>query len=215
MSGGGNTISVRADADPADAGAIERSALVVASGGVLVYPTDTIYGLGCDAGNREAVERIYEIKHRPASMPMIVLVGSVEEAAELASEVSPTVAELLTACWPGPLTVLLRANASRYPWLSAGSGKVGVRFPKHPFCTQLMAAAKRPLLSTSANLSGEPYVSDVQALKALFSVRVDLFVDAGTLPPSLPSTIVDGSGDRPVLVREGAMMKGPLERFFA
>jgi len=100
---------------------------------------------------------------------MIVLVGSVGEAAELAQEVPPMTAELMRACWPGPLTVLLRANARRYPWLSAGSGKVGVRFPAHPFCTRLVAASKRPLLSTSANISGAPYLGDVAGLRALFA----------------------------------------------
>jgi len=195
--------------------AVERSARAIASGGVIVYPTDTIYGLGCDATNRDAVRRVYEIKRRPETMPMIVLVGSIKEAAGLAEGVPALAEELMRACWPGPLTVLLRANASLYPWLSAGSGKIGVRFPKHAFCARLMEASKRPLLSTSANLSGQAYVSDVEALRDLFETQVDLFVDAGALPGSMPSTIVDGSAEVPVLVREGAVPGASLKRFLA
>ncbi len=195
--------------------ALDTCAAAVTAGRVLLYPTDTIYGLGCDALNADAVRRVYEIKRRPETMPMIVLVGSVEEARGLASGISPKVSELLGAVWPGPLTILLRANARLYPWLSAGSGKIGVRLPKHAFCRQLMEASRRPLLSTSANHSGESYVGDMDILRGIFEKEVDLIVESGRLPDSLPSTIVDGTGDVPRLVRQGAVPEASLQRFFA
>lgn len=192
---------------------IERCVQVVAGGGILVYPTDTIYGIGCDALNRDAVRRVYEIKRRPESKPMIVLIHAIGALELLAAPISPHVAELLAACWPGPLTVILRANADRVPWLAGASGTVGVRLPAHPFCRRLMEASGAPLLSTSANLSGEEYAGDIGVLARVFGAEADLLVDAGALPASPPSTIVDCSGTTPVLVREGALPRAGLARF--
>lgn len=194
---------------------LDRAARSVEGGSVLLYPTDTIYGLGCDALNRSSVERVYAVKRRPEEKPMIVLVHSVEAAERLAGGLGARARALAEAFWPGPLTLLVKADSGRIPWLAGPTGKIGIRFPDHRFCRRLMEASGRPLLSTSANISGEPYDGAPQRLRELFAGSVDLIVDAGALPPSAPSTIVDASGERPVLVREGALEAWRLAGHFA
>jgi L-threonylcarbamoyladenylate synthase len=197
------------------ADAIARAAAVVAAGGVLLYPTDTIYGLGCDALRPGSVRRVYALKERPEEKPMIVLVSGVAMAESLVAEVPAAARAIMRAFWPGPLTLLFPADAARVPWLTGATGKIGLRYPEHAFCRRLMEASGLPLLSTSANRSGEAYAGDVSALRALFGSSVDLFVDAGALPASAPSTIVDVSSGVPALVREGAVPASALARYFA
>jgi L-threonylcarbamoyladenylate synthase len=197
------------------AGELGRVRAAVEDGKVLLYPTDTIYGLGCDALNRSSVEQVYAIKRRPEEKPMIVLVHSVEAAERLTGRWGARARALADAFWPGPLTILVRADAEQLPWLAGATGKIGIRFPEHRFCRELLEATGRPLLSTSANISGEPYDGSPERLRELFGPLVDLHIDAGVLPVSPPSTIVDASGDRPVLVREGALPMSRLEGHFA
>lgn len=192
---------------------IQKIATVVSKGGVIVYPTDTIYGLGCDAFNEKAVEKVYRVKRRPERKPMLVLVYSVEMATTLSENISPSVMQLMHQCWPGPLTIIVKEKKEMYPWLSAGTGKIGIRYPRHNFCQDLVKELGRPLLSTSANISGEEYTNDIHRLRESFSNEIDLLVDAGTLPDSMPSTVLDVTGEIPVLIREGAFPRSELQKY--
>ena len=144
------------------------------------------------------------IKRRPDDKPMLVLVSSLEEAQRLGVW-NVRARALAETVWPGPLTLLVKADAARLPWLAGATGKIGVRVSGHPYCRALTSVSGRALLSTSANRSGEAYDGDPVRLRALFTDEVDLFINAGLLPPSPPSTVVDASGEIPVLVREGAL----------
>lgn len=182
---------------------VQHASEVLLRGGVILYPTDTIYGLGCDALNPQAVERLLRVKGRSAAKGMLVLAGSADWLPRLAEEVPPAAGRLLETFWPGPLTVLLRARPMLPGPLVGAEGKIGVRVPDLPFLQRWLEAAARPIVSTSANPSGEPYTGNLERLRELFADRVDLFLESGTLPRSEPSTVVDLTARPFRIVREG------------
>ncbi|GAB4251454.1 MAG: L-threonylcarbamoyladenylate synthase [Acidobacteriota bacterium] len=186
-----------------DPSVVQSACRVLLAGGVILYPTDTIYGLGCDALDRQAVERLVRIKGRSAAKGMLVLAGSPDWLPRLAREVPREADRLLATFWPGPLTVLLPAAPELPEPLVGAGGKIGVRVPNLPFLQQWLEGVQRPIVSTSANPSGAPYTGDVERLRSLFANRVDLFLESGELPHSEPSTVVD-LAERPFrVVREG------------
>ncbi len=191
---------------------LAQAAAVVKQGGTLLYPTDTIYGFGCDAFNDRAVRKIFEIKQRSEKNPALVLVHNRTMVKKLVGEISPLARRLMDACWPGPLTIIFHAKRSFHPFITGENNTIGIRIPGNKFCLKLIAESGTPLLSTSANISGTPMIADVQQLIETFSSRVDLSVDAGTLKPSAPSTVVDVTRDQPVIIREGAFKKNDIDR---
>jgi len=194
---------------------IKRSVLrqvaeIIQHGGVILYPTDTIYGLGCDALNVKAVKRIYKIKHRSENNPALVLVHNKMMLNELVDGITPLASRLMKMFWPGPLTMIFKANRHIHQSLISKDGKIGIRIPKNKFCLKLIAECEAPLLSTSANISGSKTITTVDTLKKVFASKVDLFIDAGDLESALPSTVVDVSGKRSVVIREGAISSKQL-----
>jgi L-threonylcarbamoyladenylate synthase len=156
---------------------LEEALNTLRNGGVLLYPSDTIYGLGCDALNQEALERIYEMKQRPPEKSFLVLVGSrsvVEKYFSISTE-----AELLEKIWPGPFTVLLRPNEEYLAELShlcGPTGKIGVRWAQSEFLSSLFAKWSGLLTSTSANLSGQEYSHDNATQESLWKAQADTIV---------------------------------------
>jgi len=189
---------------PADR-VVMLAAEVIQAGGIVVYPTDTLYGLGANAWNPEAVRRLHAVKRRGEPRPTLVLVHDPADVTALTDEVTPAGRALMASFWPGPLTLLFRAAPHVPPALTAGSGKVGIRLPASAFCTRLCALAGCPVTSTSANVSGESPCATVTEIEDAVGPSVDLYVDGGTLGPTLPSTVVDTTGPVPRLVREGAV----------
>jgi len=183
---------------------VRRAAAVLGGGGVILYPTDTIYGLGCRAADAPAIRRIYTIKGRPETRPSLILVGSVPMAERFAAAVPPLAATLMEAFWPGPLTLLFSASAAVPGLLTAGTGKIGIRFPANEFCSRLSERCDDAIVSTSANLAGQPPLTGAAGLVRVFGSAVDLVVDAGELDGS-PSTIADVSGGELIILREGAI----------
>lgn len=189
---------------------------VLRRGGVIVYPTDTIYGIGCDAFNEHSIKRVLELKGRPREKGFLVLVAAKEWLHRLARSVPCEAEELLETFWPGPLTILVEA-ADQVPELLLDSeGRLGVRLPASPFLQQWMQHAGVPIVSTSANLSGEPYRSDLNYLRAAFLPRVDLFLECSDprKEHSAPSTVIDLTRRPFRIVRPGAA-SGALEAFLA
>ena len=177
----------------------EHIAHAVRQGAVFVYPTETIYGLGgvCDVGGVK--ERILSIKRRASGQPLILIAPDRSYFLKLPVIFPPTAERLALEFWPGMLTLVL-------PSLSDERG-IGVRVSSHPFMTEFFRYIDQPLFSTSANLSGEPYVNDPEKIYSIFSGEVDFFIDAGLLPPSRPSTVVRIGTDGTVTVlREGAVL---------
>ncbi len=184
---------------------IERAAQVIRAGGIILYPTDTVYGLGCDPFNMQAVGRLFEIKQRPESKGVSLLIGDRRWVQELCHSVPPLFDRLAEEFWPGPVTFLFAAASRLSPLIQGDENKVGVRFPNCPFLERWMKTIPGPVVSSSANLSGQSPSSSVSELQALFGDQVNLFLETGDLETVSPSTVVDLSVDPPRLVRQGQL----------
>jgi len=196
----------------ADARAIARAVEILHAGGLVAFPTETVYGLGADAGNPAAVARIYAAKRRPGFNPLIAHVA--EAAAALREAELPTAAQTLAAhFWPGPLTLVasIAATCGVCDLARAGLASVALRAPAHPVAQALLAAFGQPIAAPSANRSG--YVSPVTAAHVVADLagKVDLILDGGRTPAGLESTIVSFIGPEPTLLRPGALPRSEIE----
>lgn len=191
-----------------DAATVEEAASVLARGGLVAFPTETVYGLGADALNAEAVERIFEVKGRPADNPIIVHVGDPAEIDGLVTAVPAPARALIARFWPGPLTLVLPAVPAVPAVTRGGLPTVAVRMPDHPVALALIRAAGRPLAAPSANISGRPSPTTAQHVLADLGSKVDLILDAGPTPVGVESTVLDLATTLPTLLRPGGV---PLE----
>ncbi len=196
-----------------DAPAPRRAVELLRAGGVVVFPTDTVYGLGCDATNPSAVRQLFEIKGRPPEQPVPVLLAEPEEAEALA-HVPAAARRLMAHFWPGPLTLVLPARGQVVDLVTAGTGTVGLRVPDHPVPRALVRACRFPLVGTSANTSGHPAPTAVPQVLSDLDGRVRLVLDGGRLR-GRPSTVVDCTGDRPRVLRAGPIPMELVERVWA
>lgn len=182
-------------------GAIQLAAEILAEGGLVAFPTDTVYGLGADAWNSQAIERLFDVKGRDISKAIAVLVGSVEEAELVAGEMNEIARKLAKRFWPGPLTLVVEAHAGLAENLSP-TPTVGVRMPDHPVALELLKKSG-PLAVTSANLSGKPNSGSAEEVYGQLGGRISLILDGGRSPGGEPSTVVDCNGGEPVILRQG------------
>jgi len=174
----------------------------VVAGAVMVYPTDTIYGLGCDIFQTDSIRRIATIKKRDADKPFSFVCESVAQISQFAF-VSNWAYKLMNRLLPGPYTFILEARRTNIPKKMLGRrNTVGVRVPDHPVCQRIVKLTGRPILSTSVNLAGGEPLTDPVMLPDEFSTRIDVIVSVGPLV-SDPSTVIDLTGGEPVLIREG------------
>ena len=190
----------------------KKAASVLSAGGVIVYPTETLYGIGAFASNSAAVDRIFEIKGRPHGKPIPLLVKDLHMAGKIANS-PPIAAYLSDEYWPGRLTMILEQKTDLPEVITCGSGKIALRISSHPFMLGLFELISEPLTSTSANISGGPNLSDPEELFETFDGKVDLIVDSGKIPASKGSTIVDLTLDPPQILREGDISSKTLKEF--
>ncbi len=196
-----------ATASAVDSGAIETAARIIRNGGIVSFPTETVYGLGADAGNPRAVARIFEVKARPRIDPIIIHIADFETARIYG--IFPEIAELLMKTfWPGPLTLVVHKRAGLPANLSLAT-TIGVRIPDHPFALSLLRSAG-PLATTSANLSGKPEATTAREVFIQLAGRVELILDGGPTPGGAPSTVVDCTGEAPKILREGPILAAAL-----
>jgi L-threonylcarbamoyladenylate synthase len=193
-----------------DSPAPRRAVQALQEGQVIVYPTDTVYGLGCRMDDERAVRRVYRIKNRPLTDPLPLLLAEPEQVDECAREVPELARRLITRWWPGPLTVVLRRSPRVPLVVTGGTDTVALRVPNHPVPRALVRAVGVPLVGTSANSHGMP--APVTAQLAVFDVgdQVDLVLDGGRTPLGRESTIVDLTGPLPRVIREGAIPAAEL-----
>ena len=185
--------------------AIRLAADAIRRGELVVFPTETVYGLAADALNDFAVRRVFEVKGRYHSLPLPVQVASVADLPKVASEIPEAAAKLAEAFWPGPLTLVLPKNESVSALIGAGSNTVGVRIPDHPVALALLREVGTPIVATSANVSGEePAVQAACAVRRLGNA-VAIVLDAGECKLGKASTVVDVSVYPPRIVRHGAI----------
>jgi L-threonylcarbamoyladenylate synthase len=181
--------------------------------GVMVYPTETFYGLGAACFSGKAVRRIYKLKKREAGKPLSFVVSDLEMVETVAAAPPDVFRRLAGEFWPGPLTLVLKA-AETFPEEALGpGGTIAIRIPPVPWLRALVAEIGQPITATSANVSGQREISDPVEAIALFNRKVDVIVDGGKTPGGLPSTIVDLAGAIPRIIREGAVPARALEPF--
>ncbi|MFO7891798.1 MAG: L-threonylcarbamoyladenylate synthase [bacterium] len=182
------------------------------NGAVIGYPAETVYGLGCDALNVSAVKRIYQLKGRDYSYPMIVLVKDKSMVNELTSNIPEVAEKVMNEFWPGPLTIIFKASP-KIPDILIGGGKtIGVRISSDPVCKTLIEKFKNPLVSTSANPTGYKPATSVKQLTNYFKSEIDLVIDSGSRNRSAVSTVLNLSSDIPEIKREGAINKSQIYR---
>jgi len=191
---------------------VEVAAEIIRSGGVVGIPTETVYGLGVDAMNEQAVERLYEAKHRPLVKPINVLVTGMGMAETLCAEIPPVAYTLAGQFWPGPLTMIFRDNGRVARMVLAGGETLGVRCPDHPLTLALLEAVGRPLATPSANLSGEPSPKNAGAVLESLNGWIDAVVDGGPCTVGVESTIVDFTKEVPAILREGGLSVRVMRR---
>jgi L-threonylcarbamoyladenylate synthase len=179
-----------------------RSALdILRQGGLVAFPTDTVYGVGAMAFDTAAVERIYAAKGRDATKALPILLADQDGLSEVADEITPDARRLAETFWPGPLTIVVRKR-DIVPEAVSWGATIGVRVPAHPVTLKLLNASG-PLAATSANLSGAPDSMSADEVVAALGDRIDLILDGGRAPGGRPSTVVDCTVSPPSLAREG------------
>lgn len=176
------------------------------TGGLVAFPTESFYGLGADAFDADAIGRVFEVKGRPESKPLLVLVDSLDMVARLTSGIGAGARDLMRRHWPGPLTLVLEAAVSVPAALTAGTGTVGVRMPDHALARALVRAAARPITAPSANPSGAPPPLTAEAVRGYFDGRVEMILDGGATAGGAGSTVADCTRWPPRILRQGPVV---------
>jgi L-threonylcarbamoyladenylate synthase len=190
---------------------VARAAEILRRGGLVAFPTETVYGLGADASNASAMQRLYEVKRRPAEHPVIVHFASADGAFRWAREVPDGARALAKRFWPGPLTLILRRSALAQDFVTGGQDNVGLRVPSHPVAQELLTLFKTGVAAPSANRFGHVSPTTAQHVREDLGKDVDLVLEGGPTEVGIESTIVDFSGGAPVLLRPGHISKVQLE----
>ncbi len=189
---------------------IQKAAGIIQKGGVVVFPTTCLYGLGVDAFHHGAVESVFKIKKRPVENPLLVLIDKERDLHLLVKAIPAKANILMDAFWPGNITLIMEAVKNLPRGLTGGKGKVGVRVPANSVARALVAACNGPVTGTSANLSGHPGAASSDAVDADVLKAADLVLDSGRLKGGAGSTVVDLTCDPPVMLREGLVSKRDL-----
>ncbi|PKB83397.1 MAG: threonylcarbamoyl-AMP synthase [SAR202 cluster bacterium Io17-Chloro-G9] len=175
------------------------------AGGVVVFSTDTLYGVGADVFNIPALERVFALKGRPLGLALPVLVSAWEQVGSVARDIPDLGFRLAQRFWPGPLTLVLPRSRYLPDLVTGGLDTVAVRLPDHPVPLALIRGFGGPITGTSANPSGEPDLLTLEAVEAKLGQGVDYIIRWGHAPAGLPSTVVDVTTETPRLIREGAL----------
>lgn len=178
------------------------------NGGIIAYPTDTIYGLGCDIFNKEAVKKIYQLKKREAKKPMSIICSDLKDISQYAI-IPDSAFAIMKKTLPGPYTYILKARNKLPPTFLAKNKTVGVRIPDNKICLEIVKALGAPIISTSLNISGQEILTSPSQLSKEMKNKIDIIIDSGALPQE-PSSVIDLTTEQPLIIREG---KGDLSIF--
>ena len=176
---------------------------ILKKGGVIAYPTETFYGLGTDAGNIKAVEKIYDIKGRDYKSPVSIIIGNSQDLTRFVEDVPEVSRRLMEKFWPGGLTLVFKASSNISPRLMGETGKIGIRFSSNIIASHLAKTLSNPITATSANLSGAMECTSADEVIDCLKDKIDMVIDGGHTPGGLGSTIVDVTTDPPTILREG------------
>jgi L-threonylcarbamoyladenylate synthase len=194
---------------------VRRAAQILRAGGLVAFPTETVYGLGADASSEKAVARLYAVKRRPADHPVIVHFASAESAFGWASEVPDAARQLADKFWPGPLTLILKRSAAAKDFVTGGQPSVGLRVPSHPVAQQLLKEFGGAVAAPSANRFGQVSPTTAAHVRADLGTDVDFVLEGGPSEVGIESTIVDLSAGGAVLLRPGAITRAQIEALVA
>ena len=197
---------LRVDATHPDDAAMARAAACLRSGGLVAFPTETVYGLGVHALDPAAVARLFEAKQRPADDPLIVHISAFAAVERLAVDVPDTARQLAARFWPGPLTLVVPARPGLADGVRSSTGRVGIRVPAHGVAQALALAFGSPITATSANASGAPPTADPDEVRRQLPA-LEWLIDAGRLAGGPPSTLVQVEGGHVQVLREGAVSR--------
>lgn len=194
--------------------AIKRAAQCIKSGGLVAFPTETVYGLGGDGLNSEAAGKIYAAKGRPSDNPLILHINSQKMLSKIVKEVTPMAKKIMTAFCPGPITIILPKSDIVPYSVTGGLETVAVRMPDNDVMRELIKCADTPIAGPSANISGRPSPTTAQAVYHDLHGKIDMILDNGPCEFGVESTIVDCTEDVPIILRPGAITKEMLEEIF-
>lgn len=207
------TILAKVDLSRSDsAEVIQTAAKILQEGGLVAFPTETVYGLGGNGLDSTACEKIYIAKGRPSDNPLILHISEFEELNPIVREISPAAKKLMDAFWPGPLTMVFPKSEIVPEKATGGLDTVAVRFPSHPVARAIIRAAGLPIAAPSANSSGKPSPTRASHVEFDLNGKIDMIVDGGAAEWGLESTIVDVSGEVPMILRPGAVTKEMMEK---
>lgn len=199
------TLVLKTNPESPDPQVILQGAQAIRRGELVAFPTETVYGLGADAFNERAVERVFEVKGRPKNNPLPVQIASVEDVSSLAVEISDVAKRLMEHFWPGPLTLVLRASPRVSKLITAGTGNIGVRISNHPVALALIKEAGTPIVAPSANTSGEPPQTTAEQVLTYLEGKIELVIDAGPTEIQVSSTVLDVTETPPRVIRAGSI----------
>ena len=192
---------------------IHSAAHCLLSGGLVAYPTESFYGLAVDATNEDAIKRLFLVKKRRTSSPILILIQSVKVLEQYVAHIPQVAHRLIEAFWPGGLTLVFEAGPKVSPMLTAGTDKIGIRLSPHPVATALAQAIGAPITGTSANISGKPACRNAGEVSGSFKQWVDLILDGGVTKGGKGSTILDVTVAPPRVLREGIVGREMLNEF--
>lgn len=184
---------------------IRHAAKTIESGGIVVIPTLGLYGMAADAFNPQTLKRIFDLKNRPETNPLLIFIKNSGILDTLVTDISPDARKLMAAFWPGKVTLIFHAQSHLSNILTAGTGKIGIRVPGHPVTDALVQTLSTPITGTSANLSGEQGCNDISSLSDSILTNADLILDAGPLKGGPGSTVIDTTCHPVRILREGAI----------
>jgi L-threonylcarbamoyladenylate synthase len=190
-----------------------HAADVIKAGGMVAYPTESFYGLGVNAADEEAIQRLFAIKKRRGDQPILILIHSIGVLGQYVAFIPEIAVKLIGQFWPGGLTLIFEAGSNLSPLLTACTGKIGIRLSSHPVATALVKAVGEPITGTSANISGKP--ACVNAVEVLHSLGkgVNLILDGGSTKGAPGSTILDITVSPPKILRQGIVAREQLRAF--
>lgn len=184
---------------------IEKAGELIKQGKIVIFPTETVYGIGTNGLDENAVRKLYEVKKRPLNKPISLLVSNMEMVNLIAKDITETEYKIMKNFFPGPLTIILKKKKNVPDIVTAGQDTVGVRMPRGDVARKLVELSGVPIAAPSANISGEPSGTNLQEIMKHFKGKVDYCIDGGNSELGLASTIVQVIGDRPMILRQGSI----------
>lgn len=182
-------------------------------GGLIIYPTETVYGLGVDCENEHAVKNLYRVKKRKEAKPISLIAADIEMVLDYVDKVSDFGRRLMDRFWPGPLTIVFEAETNVNPLIRGGTSAIGIRVPDNVLCCTLVQQLGRPITSTSANLSGEKECRRIEQIPGGLKSAAEVILDGGKTRGIAPSTVISVTADIPEILREGAVSRNLIENF--